>query len=80
MVTVGRMFKNLSRICCGGLRRALRKSLADEVACPIGSERRLFPLRLPPESAQSERCAEDAEVVVIHLISQPCVADLIRGL
>ena len=80
MVTVGRMFKNLSRICA--------EDCAVLCANPWRMRSVLDALREPAvpafgdgsESADRERDSEDAEIVVVDLIPQPRIADLIEPL
>src|ERR1700683_4422840 len=73
---VQELLENLRR----RLRSALREPLAEEVgtACVKGARCSGFPDC--SQSADGERHAEDAEIVVVDLIPQPGVADLVEPL
>ena len=64
----------------GRLRHARCELLAHEIAAGVGENAARSCLGYGSQSADGERCAEDAEIVVVYLVAQPGVADLIEAL
>ena len=64
----------------GGLRGALRKSLAHEISAGRGQRARGSGFGHSSNRTDGERSAKDAEIVVVHLIAESGVADLIQPL
>src|SRR5262249_31270185 len=63
-----------------GLREALSEAFAKAVSARLSEHASCSRLARRANDAKRERCAKDAGVVVVHLITQPGVADLIEAL
>ena len=74
------MFRKRSRICSDDCAMLDANLLAHEVAARFRKRAARTCLGDGSQSADGERRAEDAEIVVVHLVAQSGVTDLIEAL
>ena len=75
----GQDVEKLVEDLCGGLRCTLRESLAHAVGGGHDKRTRGVGFRHGSESANGQRDSEDAEIVVVDLVSETGVTDLVEA-